>query len=503
MARTFQRRYKDSDGREQIAPRWSVEFTDGNGVARRLSAYKDKSASRALGRALERVVALKAVGEPLDVATSRTLDALPQRTRQLLATWGVIEGRELAKGKTVETLLEEFAESMRARGRTEHHVKQTVGRAGRLLSRAGVVFLSDLDALRVERALSAIVAESAGVPVKTEDKDKSDSEATEKEKATKKETVPLSPSTRNAILAAVRAFTRWACAHGLLSEEPLRVLTKAQTRGALRRQRRALSAKEQQALLKTTKGAATRFGVGGPERALLYWTALATGLRLGELRSLRASSLDLANPEHASLSVHASATKNRHAATLPIRPDLARALAEHVRGRLPAAPVFAIPSSWRAAEELACDLRAAKVAVIDEDGAVADFHALRHSFASGLSRRGVPVRVAMALMRHSDPKLTLATYSHLGADDEREALAALPDLGTSFASIASCAEQRATGTDPAPLKAASTVRPTVRNESSVGSTELPSDLLEMAAQVAGGSGGGIRTPDTRIMIPLL
>lgn len=55
-----------------------------------------------------------------------------------------------------------------------------------------------------------------------------------------------------------------------------------------------------------------------------------------------------------------------------------------------------------------------------------DFHALRHTFASMLARANVAPRIAQSLLRHSDPRLTLGVYSHLGADDERRALAVLP-----------------------------------------------------------------------------
>jgi integrase len=62
------------------------------------------------------------------------------------------------------------------------------------------------------------------------------------------------------------------------------------------------------------------------------------------------------------------------------------------------------------------------------DGRVLDFHSLRHSFISNLARAGVSPRVAQALARHSTPMLTFGVYAHLGADDERRALDALPEL---------------------------------------------------------------------------
>jgi len=43
------------------------------------------------------------------------------------------------------------------------------------------------------------------------------------------------------------------------------------------------------------------------------------------------------------------------------------------------------------------------------------FHALRHSCATLLMAQGVPARVVMEILGHSDVRLTLNTYSHVGA----------------------------------------------------------------------------------------
>jgi len=69
-----------------------------------------------------------------------------------------------------------------------------------------------------------------------------------------------------------------------------------------------------------------------------------------------------------------------------------------------------------------------KVADVGDFGGYADFHALRHSIISALARGGCSVRMAQALARHSDPKLTLSRYSHVELNDQSAALDALPDL---------------------------------------------------------------------------
>ena len=53
----------------------------------------------------------------------------------------------------------------------------------------------------------------------------------------------------------------------------------------------------------------------------------------------------------------------------------------------------------------------AGIAYVDERGRRADFHALRHTYGSLLAKSGVAPRVAMALMRHTDMRLTMNVYT--------------------------------------------------------------------------------------------
>jgi integrase len=59
---------------------------------------------------------------------------------------------------------------------------------------------------------------------------------------------------------------------------------------------------------------------------------------------------------------------------------------------------------------------------VDAQGRMLDVHALRHSAATRFARAGVPLIKAQRILGHADPKLTAAIYSHLEAEDLREAL---------------------------------------------------------------------------------
>jgi integrase len=55
-------------------------------------------------------------------------------------------------------------------------------------------------------------------------------------------------------------------------------------------------------------------------------------------------------------------------------------------------------------------------------------HCLRHTFATLLARNGVSPSIAQKLMRHSDIRLTMNTYTHLDLADTAGAVASLPTI---------------------------------------------------------------------------
>jgi integrase len=70
--------------------------------------------------------------------------------------------------------------------------------------------------------------------------------------------------------------------------------------------------------------------------------------------------------------------------------------------------------------------RADRLNYADAGGRFFDFHSLRHQFISDLARAGVHPKVAQELARHSDIRLIMNTYTHLGLADAVGALERLP-----------------------------------------------------------------------------
>jgi len=279
----------------------------------------------------------------------------------------------------------------------------------------------------------------------------------------------MAPRTINTHRAALVAFCNWAVKDKRLANNPLNGLPKADE-SEVRRQRRALSPQEIAALLdaaasrplqaartirrgknkgkrlaKVRAKERARLERLGRERALIYKTMIYTGLRKGELASLTVASLHLdAQSPYAELS--ATKAKSGRGARIPIRADLAEDLRNHLAEKLSehrrrtlaekrteypnalpgSMPVFNVPRDFIRVFDR--DLKGAGIPKTDQQGRTVDIHCLRHTFATMLSQAGVAPRLAQELLRHSDIRLTMNTYTHLQLVDTSGAVEALPNI---------------------------------------------------------------------------
>lgn len=225
-------------------------------------------------------------------------------------------------------------------------------------------------------------------------------------------------------LKALKAFATWLVRDGRLRNNPILHLSGFNAETDRRHHRRALTAEEAMRLVAAAENGPVVLGMSGRERAMAYRLALTTGLRARELASLTPESFNL-NADYPSLSITATASKHRKRDLLPIKPDLVPVFREWLANKSTGEPILRLPD--KTAKMLRVDLQAAGIVVKNEDG-VLDFHALRHSFVSLLAVSNAPVRVVQELARHSDPRLTMAVYSHVTVRETTTALAALPAL---------------------------------------------------------------------------
>ena len=260
----------------------------------------------------------------------------------------------------------------------------------------------------------------------------------------------LSIRSSNFYLQAIKQFCRWLVADHRTAENPLAYLSGQNPKTDIRHARRALSVDELNALIEKATEAPEHSCMTGRERAMLYTLAVSTGLRASELVSLTWQSFNLSGPAP-SVTVLAAYSKHRRDDVQPLRADMARLLAQWKaeQDTDEQSKVFGHFSVNKAAKMLRKDLEAAGIAYRDGAGRVVDFHSLRHTFISNLTRSGVSPKIAQALARHSTIGLTIDTYTHIGLHDERAALDSLPELPGSAENKAVALK---TGTDNLPVE---------------------------------------------------
>ncbi len=231
-----------------------------------------------------------------------------------------------------------------------------------------------------------------------------------------------SPKTLNAYLSHLSTFLKWLEERRLISENPLRVVKPLPKSFTI--EPRAFSGEELTLLI----------GSSNPYRVNLYTIAIFTGLRKSELRELEWSAVIL-DGEKSVIRLNPKNTKNQKGGTLPIHPDALKAfeslkqLQNCGRSLKRAHKVFhrGIPKSPR----WDMDLVEAGIQKTDELGRNLTFHSLRKTFATMLNAAGVSPRTAMALMRHSDMRLTMNTYTDASLLPLVEEMKKVPSLKSS------------------------------------------------------------------------
>lgn len=209
------------------------------------------------------------------------------------------------------------------------------------------------------------------------------------------------------IVKPLRAFCGWCIGHGYLRENPLKGLARIDE--TPQSERRALTIDEIRKL----------FSVIPDWRRLAYSVAIATGLRLGELRKLDRTALE---PQNNRLRLQWRNTKNRKTAYVYLPSALTKAVAEfadsgapgrlyektHTRRALPETPLLFIPTHLLRIFDR--DLARVGIPKSTHEGKL-DIHSLRVTAISLGAEAGASVKELQTLARHSDPKLTFGVYA--------------------------------------------------------------------------------------------
>lgn len=230
----------------------------------------------------------------------------------------------------------------------------------------------------------------------------------------------MSQQTAHFYVQSFRRFSRWMVENGHAGQTPkINSVTVPENYG------RPFELTEFEALLRAAKMGPERYGLTGYQRYVLYIVACETGLRRGELRSLKVKSIDF---DKATIFVeggNGGATKNQSPATQNFNLSTRQLLREYVRGKMPDVQLF--PIHDKSAKMIQADCEDAGIEVENSEGKKLTFHSLRHTCGSYLLAQGAQPKEVMEIMRHKDYKLTMGRYGHLLNDKKQQAVNRLPN----------------------------------------------------------------------------
>ena len=373
-------------------------YRDEHGVDRRVPLTKDKVAAQAI------------------------LNDLVTRAERRAA--GTIDPFEEHAKRPLKEHANDFEEYQRSKGNSSQHVGEVSTKVRKIIAGCKWAFIRDLSASGTQRYLAEL--RSGG----------------------------LSVQTTNHYLRAIKQFSRWLVRDRRMPDDPLAHLAMLNVK-VMSHDRRPLNCDEFAHLVDAAMSGPPVVCIPGPDRAMMYVLAAWTGYRKAEISSLTKRSLKLdATPP--TVTVAAAYSKRKRQDTQVLHVEVASRLRAWLKTKTDLGPdellfpVSAkIPGSpeRRTSKMMKADLAAARKGWIaeaasaderkrreesdflcyqNEDGLFADFHSNRHTFITNLSRAGVKPRTAQSLARHSDIRLTMGTYTHIGLRDQSMAIELLP-----------------------------------------------------------------------------
>jgi len=327
-------------GEKQQTKRLYLHFYDHNEIRRRLPLFYDRKNSTEAGRAVERLVAIRASGDLIPPDLQRFIEFAKPSLRNRLAKWGIIDASRVAAVRPIANHLDDWKRFLESKGNDIDYVKLKVDRVTELFKACNFVLWNDI---REE-----VVSETLG---------KWRVRAIER----------IGVTTSNHYLQAAKQFCIWMVRTAKRStESPLSSLTPLSTSNNLLHDRRAFTVEEFNCLLTYLESAPSRMGIAAVERALLYRFAAGTGLRSTRISKLTRESFGEHRERHAVLIPAGRKNKERKAREVPLDESLWGMLEAHLVGKPLKAPVFTMPEKRHVAKMVKADVDAARAAWIGE-----------------------------------------------------------------------------------------------------------------------------------------
>ncbi len=446
--------YRETN-RGKVAGCWTVSICDQHGKRRKFAGFPDKATTRELGRKLEKLVAARISGRSPDAEMNDWLENIPPTLSKRLVSCGWIDREhadalkplmiaKLKKGaymhkpafRVADGHLADYERHLKARELCPRHIFQVVSHCARIFHKRNMHYPTDITTSAVESYVSNL------------------------------RNTGKSARTGNTALSAIRSFCNWMVREGRMATNPVRRIANLNEKTDRRIVRRALTIDEARALIRYTPDNEYGHRWPAPERALVYRLALATGLRLNEIRTLEQEDFTLES-KRPYVTIQAKNEKAKRGAVLPLMGD--PRLAVDLAALFKADPVLLIGNANRQAFPLIPDRpadclredmdyarkrwRVDRYKALRRDGhgakearteldivdrsnflrsrseqGIVDFHALRHTFGTWLAKSGVHPKVCQEMMRHASIEITMQLYTHTLLEDKDEAARMLPNI---------------------------------------------------------------------------
>ena len=282
----------------------------------------------------------------------------------------------------ISELVAEYLASLRSRQLSAEHISITENMLNKAIACGEWRTFYDISAASVDRLLTVLATETV--------------------------------SYQNCYLKKIKAFVHWALPEGVT--DPLRRLKRRRERGAKRnRARRALTGHEQQAFMAIWPTLPSY-------RRIAYALAMLNGLRRSNIKALTWGDVKL-NATIPFVSLQQKMGDGHD--FISLHPHVA-ALLEDITPGLPLAKVVtAVPDI----KTLKKELQRAGVEFVNSAGERADFHALRHTFATSLEATGCSRATKKRLMRHAAEDITDG-YTHAELSEMLQSISRVPSPGS-------------------------------------------------------------------------
>jgi len=327
---------------------WRIRVRLPTGRVVQLPGENDKEATRRLGMKIETLIRAKAACEPPPPELNTWIDNMAERHARRLVELGLLPSRRTDRHKTLVQWVVQWQLVVANRSpQSERHAPQQASKVKRIVAAMETSLYAELDPDEVVETVNGF---------------------------------RLATSTRRSYLIAMKDFSNWL-SRKLRMQNPLADMELPGQYENPEYERQPLTIDQAQKLLahldtfSRYRMQKTRWTAY--DRKMIYWTALLTGYREGEMKRIRKACLYL-DEQPPVIALKPRDTKNKNKAEVPIPSDLAAALKRYTADLEPNDLVFPFPKTSDAVvRALRRDLEGAGVPWKYPTGEVVDFHALR------------------------------------------------------------------------------------------------------------------------------